>query len=341
MALFSSILANKLGRRFMITELTGLMASGLLLISFAPSGFVFILIRILTGAVTGGIVPISIAVIADLYPLEQRGKYFSWFVLALAGGMTFGPTFGACLYPEIGWRIQFIVLVAICGMLFIWLNYQFRSFSIEKKHAALRLDTLYRKCRMLLKNHAGKKIYCFIFLNGVFHSGMFVWISYYFSTAYHFDDRSMGLGLLLFSLPGLLMAVSITTAIARYGSYKVIFAGLFVITLTIGLMAVQAPFWVSMLATGFLSIGYVMTQPFFVGIINSFRNGKTSIITIGFGACLLFMGYGLGPVIFLYLLKFGIGRALILLTILEICLGLLSWKPVKIKPAESRHLSVK
>jgi len=74
-----------------------------------------------------------------------------------------------------------------------------------------------------------------------------------------------------------------------------------------------------------------MTQPFFVGIINNIRNGKTCAVTIGLGACLLFMGYGLGPVIFIYLLKLGIGQALTLLTILEICLGLLSWNPIKIK----------
>jgi len=330
-ALFYSMLANKLGRRLMITALTGLMAWGLLLISFATSGFVFIITRVLVGIVTGGIVPISISVLADLYHLDQRGKYFSWLVLALAGGMTFGPTFGACLYTDIGWRAQFILLAIVCCLLFIGLDQKFRSFSVENKHPPLDMYTLYRKCSMLLKSQAGRRNYGFIFLNGVFHSGLFVWISFYFSVTYQFSDRAMGLGLLLFGLPGLLMAVAIATATARYGRYKVVFAGLFVITLTIGLLVIKAPFWISMLATGFLSVGYVMTQPFFVGIINNIRNGKTCAVTIGLGACLLFMGYGLGPVIFIYLLKLGIGQALTLLTILEICLGLLSWNPIKIK----------
>ena len=340
-SLFYSIVANKLGKRLTITVLTGLMACGLLLISLSTSGFGFIMARVLIGMAAGGIVPISISVLADLYPLDQRGKYFSWIVLALAGGMTFGPPLGAYLYNDIGWRLEFVFLAVLCVALFAGLNQQLDSFLTEKTRSTLDLYTLYRKCRMLLRKETGRKIYGFIFLNGIFHSGLFVWISYYFSVTYQFDNRATGLALLLFSLPGLLMAIAIATATERYGRTKIIFAGMFLISLTIGLLIIKAPFWISMLATGFLSVGYVMTQPLFIGIINSIKNGKTCAVTIALGTCLLFLGYGLGPIIFLYLIKLGIAQVITLLTILEICLALLSWSHVKIKVTHGRRVLVR
>lgn len=321
---FYEPLAQRHGRRRIILSLILMMGLGIFLIAMCKYGAVFLVIRILLGLVTGAIIPVSISIVGDLYPSGKRDQPFSWLFLGMAGGMTFGPTFGGYLYPIIGWRWEFIIVGLACMFLFYRAMAYRHLLPDRHDYRYTGLKIALRKSRRLLAKKAGKKMYGFIFLNGIFHSGLFVWISYYFDIRYHLADQAAGLALLLFGLPGLLMAVGIGTATQKYGSGKVILLGLLLVAVTVGLLVAYTPVWVATLAVAFLSVGYVMTQPLFAGIINNLRNGKTRGLALGLGTCLLFLGYGTGPIIFQYLLGFGLLHGLVMLAILAILLALLS-----------------
>jgi predicted MFS family arabinose efflux permease len=76
------------------------------------------------------------------------------------------------------------------------------------------------------------------------------------------------------------------------------------VVLLVGFPPVFAP-----LVAMTLSLGYEMTQPLFGGIVTSFR-GKRPGQAMGLNVFMLFVGFGLGSLIFGAILRLGFGSAL-------------------------------
>ena len=72
-----------------------------------------------------------------------------------------------------------------------------------------------------------------------------------------------------------------------------------------------------------LSLGYDMTQPLFAGIVTSL-GGKRAGQAMGLNVFMLFVGFGLGSLVFGEMLRFGFGAALGMFTAVELALALLS-----------------
>ena len=68
----------------------------------AQSSDQMILWRLLTGLGASGVVPVSLAMIGDLYPFERRGKPLGMLFAAMEGGMALGSTAGVMLDDFIG-----------------------------------------------------------------------------------------------------------------------------------------------------------------------------------------------------------------------------------------------
>lgn len=101
-------LSDRFGRRIAIFTslacfivITGLTAS-----AFSATSMLWF--RLLTGLGASGVVPITLALIGDLYPYNERGPALGWIFAAMAGGMAFGSTAGAVLEPFITWQGLFL-----------------------------------------------------------------------------------------------------------------------------------------------------------------------------------------------------------------------------------------
>ena len=74
--------------------------------------------RLLTGLGASGVVPMSLALVGDLYPQNQRGRALGLLFAAMEGGMAFGSTVGAILEPFVGWRMLFIGTAVVTAGVF-------------------------------------------------------------------------------------------------------------------------------------------------------------------------------------------------------------------------------
>ena len=72
-----------------------------------------------------------------------------------------------------------------------------------------------------------------------------------------------------------------------------------------------------------LSLGYDMTQPLFAGIVTSL-GGKRAGQAMGLNVFMLFIGFGLGSLIFGELLRYSFAAALGVFAVVEMTLALLS-----------------
>lgn len=323
-------ISDRVGRKPILLALFGLLALSCLLIPFSGNISQLLLIRIVAGLATGGIVPVSVSLIGDVFAYEKRGKQIGLLFGAMAGGISFGASLGIFFNPILGWRNEFLIAGALSLGVFVLAVINHRVFPEYKATpAAASPVALVKDSWHLLCSGNGRRLYSYIFLNGMFHSGVFSWLGYYFKTKYALADQGIGLALLGYGIPGMLLGVTIGKLADRYGRHKIIPAGLALGALAAGTLIFHLPVWWCTVAITVLSLGYDMTQPLFAGMATSVGSETTRGLAVGLSACLLFLGYGTGSYLFQTLISAGLHISFAVFSGIELVLGLLALKVFK------------
>ncbi len=285
--LFYGLLSDRLGR--LPIMLVSLIAFVVLtaLTATSQSAAAMMVWRLLTGLGASGVVPLALALMGDLFPYEQRGRPLGWLFGAMAGGMAFGSTFGVLLEPFIGWRT---------------------------------LGQVFAGYGALLGTTRGIRTYTYVLLNAIFHSGVFTWLGVYFIRRYSLGEVGVGLALLGYGMPGMILGPVIGRAADRLGRRRLVPAGLAIAALSAAMLIPKVPLLVTALAVTTLSLGYDMTQPLLAGIVTSLdpkRGGQA----MGFNVLMLFTGFGVGSFLFGEALSMGFESALAVFSTIEMAIG--------------------
>ena len=317
------LLADRLGiHRLMFASLAA-FAALTALTATATSIEQIALWRVLTGLGASGVVPLGLALVGRLFPYEQRGRPLGWLFGAMAGGMAFGSPLGAMLVPFIGWKGLFLVVGAAGGgLLLLFLPYR-RIIAAAVSPVTGTLGDLFRGYKDLLGTPRGLRTYGFVFVNSMFHSGIFTWLGVYFERRYGVGPVGIGLALLGYGVPGFLFGPLIGRAADRWGRGRLLPIGLGLSAVAAAVLLLGFPMILAPVVAAVLSLGYDMTQPLFAGIVTSL-GGKRPGQAMGLNVFMLFVGFGLGSLIFGEVLRFGFEAALGLFTAVELTLALLS-----------------
>jgi len=81
--------------------------------ALSPSMGVLIAMRILQGLTGGAIIAMAQAIIADVVPLRERGRYQGWLAATFASAALAGPVIGGLVSGSLGWRAVFALLVPL------------------------------------------------------------------------------------------------------------------------------------------------------------------------------------------------------------------------------------
>ncbi|MBN9563225.1 MAG: MFS transporter [Alphaproteobacteria bacterium] len=317
------LLADRLGiHRLMFASLAA-FAALTALTATATSIEQIALWRVLTGLGASGVVPLGLALVGRLFPYEQRGRPLGWLFGAMAGGMAFGSPLGAMLVPLIGWQGLFLVVGAAGGgLLLLFLPYR-RIIAAAVSPVTGTLGDLFRGYKDLLGTPRGLRTYGYVFVNSMFHSGVFTWLGVYFERRYGAGPVGIGLALLGYGVPGFLFGPLIGRAADRWGRGRLLPIGLGLSAVAAAVLLLGFPMILAPVVAMVLSLGYDMTQPLFAGIVTSL-GGKRPGQAMGLNVFMLFVGFGLGSLIFGEVLRFGFEAALGLFTAVELTLALLS-----------------
>jgi MFS transporter, DHA2 family, multidrug resistance protein len=117
----SGWLSTRYGRkRFYMTCVT-LFTICSLLCGLAPSLPLLILARVLQGLGGGGLAPSEQAILADTFPVEQRGQAFAVYGMAVVAAPAIGPTLGGWITDNFNWHWIFFINLPI-GILSLLLS---------------------------------------------------------------------------------------------------------------------------------------------------------------------------------------------------------------------------
>ncbi len=176
-------LASRFGRTrlFVIAVLGFTFAS--ILCGMAQSIGQIVLFRLLQGMFGASLVPLSQAVMFDIYPLEQRGRAMALWGIGVMVGPILGPTLGGWLTENYDWRWVFYInvpigLAAAFGLLtflpetqrtqsrFDWLGFAMLSLGIGAFQTMLdrgqQLDWLSSREIIIEAALAALGFYCFV-----------------------------------------------------------------------------------------------------------------------------------------------------------------------------------
>src|SRR5260370_39795786 len=74
---------------------------------------------------------------------------------------------------------------------------------------SLTLRGVFQGYRSLIANARGATTYIYVFLNSLFHSGVYTWLGVYFVRRYHLGEVGIGLALLGYGAPGFIVGLVI------------------------------------------------------------------------------------------------------------------------------------
>lgn len=303
-------LSDRLGRRPVILSSLSIFVLLTALTSFAQSATQLTMLRLITGLGAGGIVPLALMLIGDLFPYQERGRPIGWLFGAMAGGMACGSVAGVLLEPFISWQGLFWSVAVLAALTFLGLLPYRGLLGRHSTATKPSLRAIAQGYWSLLGSTRGRRTYSYVFLNAVFHSGVFTWLGVYFSRRYGVGEIGIGLALLGYGVPGFIFGPAIGHLADRFGRNYLIPLGLALAGTAAAALALPIPIVLAPVFVTLLSLGYDLTQPLLAGIVTDL--GPQRGQAVGLMAFILFVGFGAGSLIFGAMLPLGIATDLLI-----------------------------
>lgn len=122
-------LADILGRKRIILFAIGLFAAGSVMAAFSRSMEQLILFRGMQGLGAGGITPVVLTILGDIFTLDERARIQGVFSAVWGTSALAGPAMGAFLVKTLGWPSVFWVNLpaGAMGMTILFLKYHDRQ----------------------------------------------------------------------------------------------------------------------------------------------------------------------------------------------------------------------
>ncbi|MGJ1193814.1 MFS transporter [Sphingobacterium siyangense] len=300
-------LSDRFGRFRIITLCLVIFSVLTLLTAYAHGINQMIFLRLLTGIGAAGIAPTTISWISDRYPYEKRGHALGIFFGNMAGGTAFGSSAGALITSLVGWQWLFIGVASIALLILLLIvMYQKDIFKANETVRGVKENIFLVFCNILSSGRA-RHTYFYVLFNGMFHGGIFAWLAYFFYRNYGLDELQIGLALLGYGIPGLLLGPLLGKLADHYGRQRIIPLGLFLGALTVLLLSQNLNLAAACVLVALLSLGFDLSHPLFAAIVTTFSAQKGA--ATGLFAFFLFSGYGLGSLLLSLIINIGLESA--------------------------------
>ncbi|BAS00400.1 putative membrane transport protein [Blastochloris viridis] len=289
-------IGDALGKARMISIATAALAVALALSVFAPNFESLVGLRILTGLVAGGIIPLSLAAIGDRVELATRPIALGRFISAVILGQMVGGASAGVIAEQFGWQAVFgsaSVVAAIAAVL-VGLKLRPRQGVVRQWPNRAGIAQSYRA---VLSNPRALVLYGCVALEGASMFGGFPYIADFLIS--HGGGGPTEAGLLIggFGVGGIVFSVIVGILIRRLGPAALIRIGGIGMAMMLAVLVIPKPWFIDI-------VTLMVCGCLFYFMHNMFQTQATELaptargLAVSLFAAAFFVGNAMGPVLF-------------------------------------------
>ena len=280
-------LSDRYGKRQVITFSmvfftvgTGLCALGLGLFDLG-------LYRAITGVFAASVMPISLALIGDVVPMERRQQAIGTFLGIGFLGQGLSMAVGGSIAYLASWRGVFVTYAVLSVIPTVLLFMIGRKVSSKKNPNSEFIAPFIR----LLNSRKSLPVYVVVFLEGILILGSFSYLGVYTDFLFHYNYLTIGLILTAFGVGAVITGRLVGKIAPRIGRLNTLMAGL--ISAIAGnaiLFGITAQQILLVIAVALLGIGFMLVHSTLLTIATEFAQAArgTAMSLVAF----CFMGGG-------------------------------------------------
>lgn len=301
--------------------------------AFSTSYDMLLVTRALAGAGGGGVMPVTLGLVGDLFPLQQRQVALSRILAGAMAGNLLGASLSGLIGDLVGWRgvlMAIGVLVLAASVAVGWgFRHQMRTPRKQTSFAAL-----IRNYRAILAHPHARVCYVAVFVEGSCLLGLFPFVAAFLAELG--EPRLLIAGVVMAGFPvgGLIYTSSVSRLLPRLGEKGLMMGGGLLMASQLLALSLGAPWQAELVSFVALGCGFYMIH----GSLQTFAS-EISVeargTAIALFAFFFFLGQTAGPIAYGFgVLHFGkvttlLAAAVVMLVLGIVCAQLLQHKHTK------------
>ncbi|MDB5591670.1 MFS transporter [Enterovirga sp.] len=286
---------DAVGKERVVKVLLVCLAVSLLAASFATDLTALFVLRVLSGAAAGGIIPIALATIGDRVEMGERQVAIGRFLTATISGQLLGGVGSGALATVVSWRGVFMIAAASAAAAAVAVMIGFRSSGGPRGVFSLRVAG--QRYRRILSIPRALALIFFVFVEGLFVFGVQPYVAPLLEREGLGGPTEAGLIIGGFAIGGIIYTLIVRWLLSTLGLPRMLRTAGFLGLGSFVLLAPGLPWGVQALAMVGMGMGFYMLH-------NSFQTQITEVVpearasAVALHAFCFFIGQALGPVLF-------------------------------------------
>lgn len=298
------VIADTFGKPKLIFICLIVLAASNIAGAFATSFDMLLITRVLSGVGSGGIFPITLSLIGDIFPLRDRQVAMSRVLAGAMAGNLLGASLSGVIGDLIGWRgvlIAIGVLVLAASAAVGWgLRQHMRAPGKRTNFAELG-----RNYRAILVHPYARVCYAAVFLEGTFVLGVFPFVAAFLADLGEPRLSIAGIVIAGFAVGGLVYTSSVSRLLPRLGENGLMIGGGILVASQLVIIALGPPWQAQLVCFVAMGCGFYMIH----GSLQTFSS-EISVAARGTAVALhafsFFLGQTAGPIAYGYgIARFG------------------------------------
>ncbi|MBN8919497.1 MAG: MFS transporter [Rhizobiales bacterium] len=259
--------------------------------------------RLVAGMAAGGVFPVSVAVLGDLVPYEERQVRMGRLLTAGISGTLAGAALSGVIADMIPWRGIFALYSACAAVAFVGCFFSLRRVKLAPP-GAVNIHAMVAQYRQVLRNPRSAILYGAVFVEGVVLLGIFPFVAVLLVSIGEPRASIAGLVLSAFMVGGLVYSMLVGQLVARFSTKTLMIGGGFIVAAALLVQATIPPWPVQLLVFLVMGTGFYTLHACILVFMTELAPEARGTAVAGH-ALSYFSGQAIGPVLY------GLGFALI------------------------------
>lgn len=258
--------------------------------------------RAVTGMGSGGLVPIAFAILGDLVPVNQRQVAMGRLLFAIMSGNLLGATAAGFIGDLFGWRAVFTVM-AVLGFAILAIAIPGLR-GVGQSGGGFDVAVMRSNYSAIFSNRLAKICFGAVAVEGALMYGVFPHLAALFHEIGETRASIPGLVIGGFALGGVLYSLRVSLLLRTFGETWMMRIGGSLMGLTVGFIALRAPWQADVVDFAILGLGFYMLH----GVIQIYASELAPAArgsAMALHSFFYFLGQAAGPAIY----TFGFGAA--------------------------------